>query len=71
MAPALRIFLVCYCSHAFTATGKKLKKGKTPDVIADELETDISKIQAICKAAKRFAPDYDTKMIFNALEAGG
>lgn len=51
-------------------TGKKLKKGKTPDVIADELETDISKIQAICEAAKRFAPDYDTKLIFNALEGG-
>ena len=38
---------------------KKLLKGKTPEVIAEELEEDLTEIQRICDVAKDFAPTYD------------
>ena len=41
----------------------KLKKGKTPEVIAEELEEDFSKIQSICETAEEFAPEYDWKKV--------
>ena len=41
----------------------KLKKGKTPEVIAEELEEDLSPIRSICEAAEEFAPEYDWKKV--------
>ncbi len=45
---------------------RKLRKGKGPENIADELETDVEKNREICKAAEPFAPDYDPDDIFKA-----
>lgn len=39
---------------------KKMKKNKSPKVIADELEEDIDVINAICSAVDRANSDYDT-----------
>ena len=47
---------------------KKLAKGKSINVIADELEEDISVIEPICKTAESFAPDYDPDKIYEALK---
>ena len=44
-------------------TCRKLKKNKTPEVIADELEEDYDKIKSICDIADAFAPDYDVDAI--------
>ena len=41
----------------------KLKKGKTPEVIAEELEENLSTIRSICEAAEEFAPEYDWKKV--------
>ena len=41
----------------------KLKKGKTPEVITEELEEDLSTIRSICEAAEEFAPEYDWKKV--------
>ena len=41
----------------------KLKKGKTPEMIAQELEEDLSPIRSICEAAEEFAPEYDWKKV--------
>ncbi len=45
---------------------KKMKKGKLPETIAQELETDVERIRKLCKAAEAFAPDYDPQAIFMA-----
>ena len=42
---------------------RKLVKGKTPETIADDLEEDLIKIQRICDAAVKYAPDYDIEKI--------
>ena len=47
---------------------RKLRKGKSAGVIAEELETDISLIVPVCEAARAFAPEYDTGRIFQALQ---
>lgn len=39
---------------------KKMKKGATPEQIADILEMDINEVQKICEIAKQYAPEYDT-----------
>ena len=46
-------------------TLKKIKKGKSPEEIADDLEEDLSIIQSICEAAPQY--DYDLEQIFDAL----
>ncbi len=48
---------------------RKLRKGKPVEVIAEELETDISQVTRICEAAQSFAPEYDAGQIFAALQA--
>ena len=52
----VRIQLIC----------TKLKKGKKPEVIAEELEEDLAKVKAICEAAETFAPEYDWKAVYEA-----
>lgn len=47
---------------------KKLKKGKTPEIIAEELEEDISVIEQICKIAEAYAPEYDSNKIYEKLK---
>ena len=48
---------------------RKLQKNKLPEVIAEELEEDLSHVEEICEIAKQFAPDYDTMQIYERLYA--
>lgn len=43
---------------------KKLKKNKTPEQIADELEEEITIITAICETAQKYSPEYDVEKIY-------
>lgn len=42
---------------------KKLRRGKTPEEISEDLEEDISAVREICKAAEEFRPDYDFEFV--------
>ena len=44
----------------------KLKKAKTSELIAEELEEDPKKVERICEAAETFAPEYDWKAVYEA-----
>ncbi|MGN0438877.1 MAG: hypothetical protein ACI4F4_10170 [Lachnospiraceae bacterium] len=46
---------------------RKLQKGKTQDIIANELEEDISTIQKICDAVKYCDNRYDEEEIYDEL----
>ena len=45
---------------------RKLRKGKTPEVIAMELEEGLELIQRICQTASQFAPEYDFDQVYGA-----
>ena len=45
----------------------KLKKGKTPEEIADALEEPIENIRKICRIAERYAPEYSAEDVCRAL----
>ena len=45
---------------------KKLKKNKSVEEIAEELETDFAIVQDICEVARPFAPEYDENKVFEA-----
>lgn len=47
---------------------RKLRKGKSVEQIADELEADMETIAPICKAAEEFAPKYDEEKIFEKVK---
>lgn len=47
---------------------KKISKNKTPDIIAQELEEDISYITKIYNIAIKSAPDYDCDKIYEQLK---
>lgn len=47
---------------------KKLSKGKTSEIIAEELEEDLGTIQQICEAAAPYAPEYDYEKVCKNLE---
>ena len=47
---------------------RKLRKGKSVEQIADELEEDTATIAPICQAAEEFAPEYDEEKIFERLK---
>lgn len=47
---------------------KKLRKSKKPEVIADELEEDVSMINRICEAAEDCGEEYSTEQIFKKLK---
>lgn len=49
---------------------RKLKKGKSLEQIADELDEDISEIQPLYEMCLPFAPDYDAERIYEAWKAG-
>ena len=44
-----------------------MKKQKTLEQIAEDLEEDVSSLSSIFEAAKEAAPDYDTAAIFHRL----
>lgn len=46
---------------------KKLERGTAPEIIANELEEELSGILSICNAAETFAPDYDCERIYEYL----
>lgn len=48
---------------------KKLKKGKSPEIIAQELEEDFAVISPIIEAARKYAPDYDEELIYRDITA--
>lgn len=47
---------------------RKLKKNKSVQSIADELEEDLEKVRKICEAASGHAPEYDCDKIYNELQ---
>ena len=52
-----RISLVC----------KKLRKGRTLEEIAEDLEEELSVIEPLYNKAKEFAPDYDPNLVFEMM----
>ena len=42
---------------------KNLRKGKTTEQIAEDLDEDIVEIRNICEAAEAFAPAYDAEQV--------
>ena len=42
---------------------RKLKKGKTVEEIAEDLDEDETRIKVICDAASKYYPDYDIEKI--------
>lgn len=46
---------------------KKLRRGKDVPQITDEVEEDQIRVQMIYDIAERFAPDYDSKQVYEAL----
>ncbi len=49
---------------------RKLRKGKSIEQIADELEEDEVRVKAICGIADEFAPDYDEEKVMQAAGVG-
>ncbi len=47
---------------------KKIRKGKTVETIADEIEKEVDEVKPIFNVAWKFAPDYDVKAIYDALK---
>ena len=45
----------------------KLKKGKTPEEIADALEEPVENVQKICQIAEQYAPEYPAEEVCRAL----
>ena len=45
----------------------KLKRGKTPEEIADALEEPLENIQKICRIAEQYAPEYPVEQVCRAL----
>ncbi len=47
---------------------RKLRKGKSVETIAEELEEDIENILLIYKIAAKYAPEYDNSQVYNAVK---
>ena len=47
---------------------KKMRKDKTPETIAEDLEEEMEKIHGICEIAAACAPDYDCDKVYDAWE---
>ncbi len=58
-------------NHLIEQICKKLSKGKTFDVIAEELEEPVDKIKAICEVAQNHAPEYNPDEILCELNGKG
>lgn len=46
---------------------RKLRKGKTAEEIAADLEEDIEQIRNICEVAQELAPEYDKDSVYEKL----
>jgi len=53
--------------HLIEQICKKLKNGKSLDVIADEVEEEVENIKPICAIAEKYAPNYDVDAIYEEL----
>ena len=49
---------------------KNLRKGKTIEQIAEDLDEDIVEIRNICEVAEAFAPAYDAEQMFRKVLEG-
>ena len=47
---------------------RKLRKGKSVETIAEELEENIENILPICKIAAESAPEYDNSQVYKAVK---
>ena len=47
---------------------KKLRKGKTIELIAEELEEEVDVIEKIYETAKKYAPECDVEEILKAVQ---
>ncbi len=56
--------------HLITQVCRKLRKGKTTEQIADELEEDELRVKVICDVAEEYAPEYDEEKVMAAVSAG-
>ena len=45
---------------------KKLRKEKSPELIAEELEEELEEILRICDVANAYAPEYDCDEVYAA-----
>ena len=43
---------------------RKLRKGKTPYLIAEELEEELDVIESVCRAAENVSPEYDAEVVY-------
>lgn len=50
--------------HLIDLICRKLRKGKTPEIITEELEEQLDNVQLICKIADEFAPEYDVEKVY-------
>lgn len=46
---------------------KKLRKGKDVATIADEVEEDVARVQAICNIASAYGPEYNVHDVMAAV----
>lgn len=49
---------------------KKLRKNKSIETIADEIEEDAFLVEQVAAIAKDFAPDYDAEKIYERFQNG-
>lgn len=49
---------------------KKLRKGRSPERIAEDLDEELGLVQNICKAAASFAPEYDSHQVLEMMASG-
>ena len=47
---------------------KKILKGKSVAIIAEELEEEIEIVEKICSVAEQYAPEYDMEKIYETLK---
>lgn len=45
---------------------KKLRRGKSLEVIADEMEVEMREIRPMYELARTFGPEYDSKIVMEA-----
>lgn len=55
-----------HISHRTEQICKKLRKGKSLEIIADELEEDIEVTRPLYELALKFAPGYDENAVLDA-----
>ena len=48
---------------------RKLRKGKSEETIAEELEEELESIVQICEIASSYAPEYDSHQIYEAMKS--